>query len=29
MPFGVIIMCYMSGCGLTALSGMVDVSSFG
>ena len=28
MPFGVIIMCCMSGCGLTPLSGMVDVCSF-
>ena len=28
MPFGVNIMCCMSGCGLTPLSGMVDVSSF-
>ena len=28
MPFAVIIMCCMSGCGLAPLSGMVDVSSF-
>ena len=28
MPFGVIMMCCMSGCGLAPLSGMVDVSSF-
>ena len=28
MPFGVIMMCCMSGCGLGPLSGMVDVSSF-
>ena len=28
MPFGVIIMCCMGGCGLMPLSGMVDVSSF-
>ena len=28
MQFAVIIMCCMSGCGLTPLSGMVDVSSF-
>ncbi len=28
MPFGVIIMCCMSGCGLTPLWGMVDASSF-
>ena len=28
MPFGVIIMFCMSWCGLTPLSGMVDLSSF-
>ena len=28
MPFGVIIMCCMGGCGLMPSSGMVDVSSF-
>ena len=28
MPFGVIMMCCMSRCGLAPLSGMVDVSSF-
>ena len=28
MPFGVIMMCCISGCGLAPLSGMVDVSSF-
>ena len=28
MPFSVITICCMSGCGLTPLSGMVDVSSF-
>ena len=28
MPFDVISMCCMGGCGLMPLSGMVDVSSF-
>ena len=28
MPVGVIVMCYMSGCGLMPLSGMVEMSSF-
>ena len=28
MPFGVIVMCCMGGCGLMPLSGMVEMSSF-
>ena len=28
MPFGVIVMCCMGGCGLMPLSGMMEMSSF-